>query len=382
MSSGVTVEVGLWRLRKYLRGSTTDHSPKSQHEGSMVMLKVGVAGLRRGTSLLRVFALHKDVRIVAACDVNEERGESVGKQMELEAVYTDYNEFLSHDMDVVVVATPMPLHVSQSVAALESGKHVLSEIPAANSIDECESLVKAVKKSKGKYMLAENCCYWYFVEKWKEMVAAGKIGKPTYAEAEYVHDCRGLMRDSEGNLTWRASMPPIYYCTHSLGPILSIVNDRCVSAVGMNTGVNVSPDLGAIDMEVGLFRTEKGAVIKILCGFSVERKPAFHYYSVYGAEGCLETVRGTDRNMAYFKGSDGMIELPYTRNHPEAPDTATVGGHGTCEFFMVNAFIESIMSDTSPPIDVYEGLSYSLPGLCAHVSAQRGGEVVDVPDLR
>jgi predicted dehydrogenase len=345
------------------------------------MLKVGVVGLGRGMSLLRVFAQH-EAQIAAVCDVNEEKAVNVKERMGLEAAYADYDEFLDHDMDIVVVATPLPFHVSNSIAALESGKHVLSEVPIANSIDECESLAKAVKKSKRKFMFAENCCYWYFVEKWREMVADGRIGKPIYAEAEYVHDCRGLMRDSEGNLTWRASMPPIYYCTHSLGPILSVINDRCISAVGMNTGVNVAPDLGAIDMGVGLFRTASGGVIKILCGFSIERRPAFHYYSIYGTGGCLETIRGTDKTVAYFKGSGGLTELGYTRNHPEAPDSATVGGHGTCEYFMVKAFIESIMNDTKPPIDVYEGLDYSLPGLCAHISAQQDGKVVDIPDFR
>ena len=348
------------------------------------MLKVGVIGLHRGLSLLRVFALQKDIQVVAACDINEERAASVKDQMGLEAAYADYDEFLGHDMDIVVVATPLPFHVSNSIAALESGKHVLCEVPAANSIEECKLLAKAVEKNKSKYMLAENCCYWYFVEKWREIAADGRIGKPIYAEAEYVHDCRNIMRDSDGRLTWRASMPPIQYCTHSLGPILSVINDRCVSAVGMNTGVNIAPELGAIDMEVGLFRTENGAVIKILCGFSVEREPAFHYYSIYGTEGCLETVRSTDKNIAYFRdtSSRGMTELPYTRNHPKASRSATVGGHGTCEYFMVNAFIESIVNDTKPPIDVYEGLDYSLPGLCAHISAQQNGKVVDIPDLR
>lgn len=346
------------------------------------MLKVGVVGLRRGTSLLRTFALHRDVQIAAVCDIDEDRAVNVKTEMGLEAAYVDYDEFLSHDMDIVVVATPLPFHVSQSIAALETGKHVLSEVPIANSIEECESLARAVKESKRKYMFAENCNYVYFVGKWREMVADGKIGKPIYAEAEYVHDCRGLMRDSEGSLAWRASMPPIYYCTHSLGPILSVIDDRCISAVGMSAGVNVAPDLGAIDMEVGLFQTESGAVIKILCGFSIERRPALHYYSIYGTEGCLETVRGTDKSVAYFKGSGGMTELPYTRNHPQAPDSATIGGHGTCEYFMIRAFIESIVNDTTPPIDVYRGLDFSVPGLCAHISAQQGGKIVDIPDFR
>jgi hypothetical protein len=40
------------------------------------------------------------------------------------------------------------------------------------------------------------------------------------------------------------------------------------------------------------------------------------------------------------------------------------------------------VNDTKSPIDVYNGLDYSLPGLCAHVSAQQGGKMVEIPDLR
>jgi len=347
------------------------------------MLKVGVVGLGRGMSHLNVFSQRKDTKVVAVCDIDENRANKVKEDHGLESAYSDYEKFLSHDLDIVVVATPLPDHVSNSISALEHGKHVLCEVPIANSISECEALVKAVRKSKAKYMFAENCNYWYFVQKWKEIVEEGKIGKPIYIEAEYIHDCRSIMRDAKGNRTWRASMPPIYYCTHSLGPILSIINDRCISAVGMNTGVNVAPDLGAIDMEVGLFRTAKGAVVKVLCGFSNPRKQAFHYYSIYGTEGVIENVRGiTDKGFACFKDSNGMIDLPYSYNNPNAPENATIGGHGTAEHYMIDAFVESIKNDTKPPIDVYEGLDYSLPGLYAHLSAEQGGKVVDIPNPR
>jgi hypothetical protein len=77
-----------------------------------------------------------------------------------------------------------------------------------------------------------------------------------------------------------------------------------------------------------------------------------------------------------------MAELPYGTDYPDAPEYATVGGHGTCEYFMIRAFVESILNDTEPPIDVYAGLDYSLPGLCAHLSAEQGGKVVDIPDFR
>mgnify|MGYP000082520970 CR=1 FL=1 len=347
------------------------------------MLKVGIVGLGRGMSHLGIFSQRNDTKVVAVCDIDEKRASKVKQDIGAEEAYTDYNKFLSHDIDIVVIATPLPYHVANSITALKLDKHVLCEVPIANRIEECKLLIDAVRKSKGKFMFAENCNYWYFVQQWGKLVDDGKIGKPIYIEAEYVHDCRSIMWDANGNPTWRAGMPPIYYCTHSLGPVLSIIKDRCVSAVGMNTGVNVAPDLGAIDMEVGLFRTSKGAIIKILCGFSNPRKQAFHYYSFYGSEGVIENVRGAmDKSFACFKDSNGMEDLPYSFNHPNAPDGASAGGHGTAEYYMIDAFVNSIKNDTEPPIDVYEGLDYSLPGLFAHLSAQEGGKVVEIPDPR
>ncbi|MDQ1329033.1 MAG: hypothetical protein QG641_2322, partial [Candidatus Poribacteria bacterium] len=141
------------------------------------MLKIGIVGLGRGMSHLGVFSQRTDTKVVAVCDVDEARAKKVKDDHGLEKAYTDYDEFLSHDMDIVVIATPLPLHVSNAISALKIDKHVLSEVPIANNLPECELLVKAVRKSKAKFMFAENCNYWYFVQKWKEMVDEGKIGK-------------------------------------------------------------------------------------------------------------------------------------------------------------------------------------------------------------
>ena len=100
-----------------------------------------------------------------------------------------------------------------------------------------------------------------------------------------------------------------------------------MSAVGMHTGSNIDTEFGTVDMEVGLFKTEQGAVIKILCGFSVKR-PGFHYYTVYGTKGCLEKRRDADRTIAYFEdipNLHGMIDIPINTVHPHAPSWAGSG---------------------------------------------------------
>ncbi|MDH7568349.1 MAG: Gfo/Idh/MocA family oxidoreductase [Armatimonadota bacterium] len=349
------------------------------------MVRVGVVGLRRGWSLLRTFAAFPAADVAAACDTDSALLERAGRELGVPALYTRYEELLAHPLDVVVVASPLPLHAAHSIAALQCDRHVLSEVPAVASLEEGRALAAAARRSRGRYMLAENCCWWAFIEAWREMVAAGRIGKVVYAEAEYVHDCRRLMRDAAGQPTWRAAMPPIQYCTHSLGPLLWITGDRCLTTCGAHTGCNVAPELGAIDMEVAVCRTQSGGVFKILCGFSVVREPAFHYYTLYGTRGCLERARGEDKTFGYFAddpNAAGMVSLPLSYVHPNAPAGATVGGHGTCEYYMVAAFLQSLREGREPPIGVDLALDMTLPGICAHLSAEQGGKPVEVPNPR
>jgi len=353
-----------------------------------VVLKVGVVGLSRGMSFVKMAQLHPTTRLVAVCDLNETRARQVEKSEGLEAGYTDYERFLEHDLDIVVIATPIPVHVRQAIAALELDRHVLSEVTAVHTLDECEPLIRAVEKSKAKYMLGENCCFWAFIHSWNEIVKQGRVGEIMYAEAEYIHDVRSLMLDKEGQPTWRAGRPPLHYCTHSLGPLLQIMDDRCVSAMALHTGSRMSPEVGNIDMEVGIFRTEKGSVIKILRGAAVCREPAFHYYSIYGTRGSLENKRpgtGSPGTLAYFEDVPNlhdMISIPINDIHPHMGTAARAGGHGTCDYVMFDSFIKSIVEDTPSPIDVYRALDFTLPGICAHISAEQGGRPVEVPVYR
>ncbi len=352
------------------------------------MLKAGVVGAGRGHSFVAVMSHLPQFELAAICDREESRAADLAERYHIPAVHTDYEAFLAEDLDVVVVATPPEFHVPQSVAALERGCHVLSEVPAANSLEECPRLAEAARRGPGRYMLAENCNYWAFLESWREMVAQGRLGKVLYAEAEYIHALPALKRNPDGSPTWRAFIPPIHYCTHSLGPLLALEGDRVVRAVGMHTGSHVDPEFGSLDAEVGLFHTQSGAVIKILCAFSIVREPAFHYFSVYGSRGTLETTRGTDypfgTTLAYFDDVPNlrqMMRIPLDTQHTGAPPWAYELGHGTAEWAMIQAFADSILNDTSPPIDVRRALDMSVPGLVAHQSAVRGGELLEVPDF-
>lgn len=300
--------------------------------------------------------------------------------------FTNYEDFLKTDIDIVVVAVPLPLHAEFSIMALKMGKHVLCEVPPVNSLEEAKKLVEAVKKSKKKYMLAQNTCYWAHIQAWKEIVKKGFLGKIFYAEAEYIHGIEDWVKEEvkEGR-TWRAKLPPLHYCTHSLGPLLTIMEDKCILAQGFKTEETLNiPGIKdtAPRMEVGIFKTKKGAVIKILVGFGVVRKPSFHYYSIYGTKGCLETNRvGEERTFAYFNDIPNlgqMISIPLASGYG---NIKIEGTHGGAEYILVKEFIESILYDKPSPIDVEKALDFGVPGICAHISAENNGGVIKIPSF-
>ena len=357
----------------------------------MSAYRVGVVGLRRGFGAARVFDLMPDCRVVAGCDIDPAALEQFGAQFPQAHLSTAYDEMLAQGLDIVFVASPVPLHCQHTVAALEAGCHVLQEVTLASTLDECRRILTAVQAHpRQKFMLAENCCYWAHILSWKQMWRQGLLGDFMYAEAEYIHDTRYLLRQPDGSPTWRAAMPPIHYCTHSLGPLLKVTGERCVSASGMrvSSGNGNLPARAESGMEVAILQTAGGGVIKILCAFGIAREPMFHYYSIYGTQGVLETSRPPVRPLRTNAWLDSiphlrnMIELPITENVTDAPPAATQGGHGTAEYTMIQDFLACLRDDTQPPLDIYAALRMALPGLCAHESALQGGQMVEIPDWR
>lgn len=354
----------------------------------MRKLKVGHVGGRIGYGYL--FRAHPRTELVAVCDVDPEALEKARKTFGLRSseCFQNYDDFLKRDLDIVVVGTPIPFHAEQSIKAMESGKHVLSEVTAANNVRECEELVRSVKRTGMKYMLAENMCYVHFIQEWKRMVQEGKLGKIYYAEGEYIHQIRSRLRDPvTEELLWRASRPPIHYCSHSLGPLLMMLDDRIVKAAASGKETNIMPGVGvgAIDMQVALFETKKDVMIKLLRSQVVAREPSFHYYTIYGTKGFVENGRlgfrnGTSKGMLYIEGEDKVArEIDWHLSDPKASEEARRGGHGTSEYYLIRDFINCIDNDAKPPIDVVKAVDMTLPGLIAHEAAMKGNIWLDVP---
>lgn len=354
--------------------------------------QVGIVGLSRGQGFVRTFGAHPRVEVAALCDIDQDALAQTGEAFKLpdRQLFTDFDDFVNSATDIVVVATPIQFHAEQSIKAMENGKHVLCEQTAAYTIGECEKVVNTVKRTGKTYMMAENYCYFHYVRQWKKLIDQGKLGKIFYAEGEYIHEIRRLLVDEEtGEPHWRYTRAPIWYCAHCLGPPLTLMDDRIVKATGSHSGWNLFPDrtVAFLDMEVGLFRTQKGATIKILRSQVAPRYPEMVFYSLYGTKGFVENGReggwGGTKGRLFIEDErskeEGARVIDCPKVDPDAPAEALVGGHGTSEYYMIRDFLDAVENNTRPPIDVIRSMDFTVPGILAHEAAMSDGEWLDVP---
>jgi predicted dehydrogenase len=367
----------------------------------MRKIKVGVLGLGRGLTFARQFNALPESQTAALCDATPARLQAAVKSLNIPDLnaFTSYEEMLRSDVEIVVVASGVPDHGKHVCMALEAGKHVLSEVPADVSLNACKEIVKTVRRTKRKYMLAENCCYWGYIREYRRLVASGRLGDVLYAEGEYLHHIPELcvkshtlgpnasheeiLKHPETKLTWRAAMRPITYLTHDLGPLLEILDDRCVSVSCLATPSVYGPR-HAPAAEVGIFKTAKERVIKILVEFSLPR-PAHHYFMLMGTKGSVESPRGPSHEHLLWIEGENMntwSRMAWDTKMLSGPREAWASGHGGADWHVSRGFLDSILKDTEPPIDVYRAMDYTVPGICAVESAAKGGAAVKIPDLR
>jgi len=327
--------------------------------------------------------------VVAVCDPAEKALADYGHL----ATHTDYDEFLGEGMDIVAVISPGPVHAEQSVRAMESGAHVLCETPCVYSVEEAEAVVAATRQTGRRFMLAEDYIWMGWAGQLKRQARAGVFGQIVYAEGDYTHDCRDIMLMTDAGYvpyadranypdarkSWRATdLPPLFYTSHTLGPLLHIMDDRVVSAVAMSTGTHTAPDLGTTDLEAGLFMTEKGAVIRLANGFTVAHPYALSY-SFVGTKGSAKFRQAGGQTFIWYAEDQD----PPMADWQPAPDVWLNRPDGCSNVaVMVQEFVDSIRDGQPPPLDVHRSLDFVLPGIVAHQSATRGGEKLDVPDLR
>jgi predicted dehydrogenase len=360
----------------------------------MNTIKIGVLGAGRGAGLARALRYAPQAELTALCDENEERLARAVEATGVTATYTRYEEMLDADLDAVVVASPMPLHVPHAVAALRAGKHVLSEVTAATSLEQCWELLEAVQSTGRKYMLAENYCY---IRPWSlvlEMVRAGVFGEVYYGEADQIQEFKGGFPHPDTGYNWRTAELALrqghQYITHNLGPLYQAVGERLQTVVCLGSGQHHLDWARADDTCVVLGQTVGGKLLRIRLDFFSDRPNNFTCQGLQGTGACYEGPRSLqEEHKIYVEGmtprGTWQSLWDFAEYLPEAwrrlPAEAVNDGYDGGTPLMLEDFARCIVEDTRPPIDVVDALNMTAPGLLSEVSRERGGAPVEVPEF-
>ena len=362
----------------------------------MDKVKIGVIGGGRGKSMIRYGREASNAQLVAICDFRDDVLERMKKECGEDGIsyYSDYDEFLKHDMDAVVLANYANQHAPFAIKAMKAGKHVFSEVLPVQTLKEAVELIETVEETGKIYAYGENYCFMSAPYEMRKLYRQGLIGEFEYGEGEYVHNCEPIWPEiTYGEPDhWRNNMYATFYCTHSIGPMIHITGLRPVRVTGFEgpkteRKVRVGSKSGSFGME--LIQLENGGIFKSIHG---DLYVDSIWYSLYGSKGNMESARESAQNGAfdriyihadeYSGGYDTTKKDTYLPTRAQ-DEQAKSFGHGTSDFYTMYNFVRKIQGDPDADIiDVYEALDMFLPGLFAYRSILNGGIPMEIPNLR
>ncbi len=362
----------------------------------MKKVKIGVVGGYRGTSMINYCKTSDNAEVVAICDNNPEVLKAQEEQSQGLNVtfYENFEDFIKHDMDAVVLANFANEHAPFAIKAMKRGLHVFSEVLPCQTMKEAVELIETVEETGRVYAYGENYCYMTAPYEMKKLYSQGKIGEFEYGECEYIHNCEPIWPSiTYGDKKhWRNNMYSTFYCTHSLGPIIHITGLRPVSVIGIEGTKNErNLRMGAKSGQFGIemVTLENGGIIKSIHGGLYKNSI---WYTVYGSKGRMECGR-EDANDGHidkiyvnadaFSGEYGEEKIESYNLENDINSDIVDFGHGGSDFYSMYNFVERIRgNENADTIDVYEALDMFLPGMFAYRSVLNGNIPMEIPNLR
>ena len=393
-------------------------------------VRVGLVGLGdRGTGAVRRFPFIEDATIVALCDLMPDRVERAqGILEELgapRALYEfsgeeGYKELCQRDdIDLVYLAVPWQLHTPIAVYAMEHGKHVAIEVPAATSIKECWDLVNTSERTRKHCMMLENCCYDFFELTCLNMIQQGVFGEVVHVEGSYCHNLDPYWDQYQGDwrMTYNKDHHGDVYPTHGIGPVCQDINihrgDKMNVLVSMDTdafngqemadkryGKGVVEKYANGDNTMTFIRTEKGKTILVEHNV-VTPRPYNRMYQVTGTKGFANKypneglalgadmvkapVAYDDLDAEEYMSDADRDALMAVYQHPIAKDITEkakqVGGHGGMDFIMDYRLIYCLHHGLPLDQDVYDAAEWSSLVELTEVSINHGSMPIVMPDF-
>lgn len=391
---------------------------RSAHQHDVIKLacepietvRIAFIGLgKRGKESFNHYLHIPNVQVVAVCDVNPANlafAANLLSEHGLPAAcaYSQPDDWKAvcerTDVDLVYVCTHWLLHTPIAVYAMQQGKHVALEVPAALTVADCWALVDAAELTRRHCLMLENCCYGRFELAVLNMVQQNVLGEVFHCEGAYIHDLRGLDFEAKPDYlaTWKMQGNP--YPTHGLGPLCQILNihrgDRLEMLVSMSSGQFCAPSAATFEkgeavlgnMNTSIIRTNQGKTIVLQHDISSPR-PYSRSYLVSGTKGFADRraapgIALEDASCTYLPDSE-MEKLLQKYDHPFygelGEQAARVGAHGGMDFIMDYRLIHCLRNGLPLDMDVYDAAEWSCMVELTRQSVLLGSVPVKIPDF-
>lgn len=363
-------------------------------------VRIGFIGLgNRGMATLRRYLVIDGVEIVALCDIHRDHlydaaALLVGDDRHFPALLdtTDGWRQLCErdDVDLIYICTDWLTHTPMACYAMEQGKHVAIEVPAATTVEECWLLVDTAERTRRHCFMLENCCYDTFHQATLTMAQQGLLGTLTHLEGAYIHDLRDKY-DADGPKGWMARLCGQHkgnpYPTHGIGPVCQLLDihrgDRLDYLVSLTPATDVPHD---VCVNNTLIRTVNGKSILLQYDVTTPR-PYSRMQTVCGTRGFVQKY---PKCCIMFDGKEPVMDdaveaivSQYTQPHIAAiqEEGYRLGVPNIMNYTMDRRFIECLRQGLPLDIDVYDAAEWSCIAELSEQSALQGGVPVKIPDF-
>lgn len=367
-------------------------------------INIAIIGLGFGAEFIPIYQHHPNADMYAICQRTQSKLDEIGDAFNIEKRYTDYDELLKDpDIDAVHINTPIPDHATQSIKALKAGKHVACTVPMATTVEECKEIVKLVEETGLIYMMMETVIYAREFLFMKELYEKGELGKVQFLKASH-------QQDMDGWPNYWPGLPPMYYATHCVGPVLGLTRSEAeyVSCFGSGT---IREELHhhynspyAVETTHIKFKDSDLSAHIYRSLFDVARQYR-ESFEVYGVKKAVEWPLIEGEPLVVHTAKKPEPEIPervespdYAHLLPEPIQRFTTGGvydsddnqhlsftqgagHGGSHPHLVHEFLDALVNKRSPYPNAQQSANITCVGILAHESAKKGGEIVRLPEF-
>lgn len=367
-------------------------------------VNVAIVGLGFGAEFIPIYKKHPNANLMAICQRNEKKLNEIGDAFDIEKRYTSYDELLKNpDIDAIHINTPIPDHGIQSIKALKAGKHVACTVPMATTIEECQEIVRLTKETGLTYMMMETVVYAREFLFMKELYDKGELGKIQFIKASH-------QQDMDGWPNYWPGLPPMYYATHCVGPVLGLIRGEAeyVSCFGSGT---IREELHthynspyAVETAHIKFKNSDISAHVYRSLFDVARQYR-ESFEVYGSKKTVEWPLIEGKPLVVHTAKKPEPEIPeeikcpdFAKLLPEPIQRFTTqgvydaddhqhlsftqgAGHGGSHPHLVHVFVDALANKSVPYPNAVQSANITCVGILAHESAKQGGKIMYLPEF-